>query len=139
MVSKCSLDLFDGREAVIGKMTQAVKAGLLSYDEKKIRQLACTREIPLEQLKQLLEKEDSAVDYELFEKLEGILDLSISDILGNPKFDKQEDRKYWEKQWQEESPILATAKLPAGYQEDSDVGIDIGLYVRLRAIEDLAY
>ena len=135
---RSALSLFGGRNAVIDRITETVCEKLqgndhCEYTNKEIEKYLNLRRGLLKQIKQKQKK----ADIDLFEKLEGPLDLpSIYDILGAPDFNRPSRRE-----WREEhgrSPMYVVARGGGRHRGViPEKPIKLELYVKLRAIGEL--
>lgn len=142
------LSVFGGRDSIIKRMGEAIKNQILSQKKpfRELFDIAKEREIPLETVFKILEgRYKECVTYELFEKLEGPLDLVINQILGEPTFSDDSEKEYWDRQRLEASPMLIAGGLAQlddtkkKRGRETKEGIGLNLYLRLRAIEELAW
>ena len=137
---KSALCLFGGRNAVIDRMTETVCEKLNGNDHRKYtnKEIEKYLNLPCGLLIQIKQKQ-KRVDIDLFEKLEGPLDLSsIYDILGEPDFNTNgTSRQEWEEE-RKKSPMYVVAH--GGGQPHRKMPkepIRLESYVTLRAIGEL--
>lgn len=106
-----ALDLYGGKEAVIKRMGSSIKSKL----EKKLigeaLEFSLYSRIPFETLTQILKGDYSEVNYKIFEKLEGYLNLNIWDVLGEPDLSNSKVKKYWKAQSKDKNAMPYIAKV----------------------------
>ena len=128
----------------LSKLIGSCRKGTLTLDEfwrevnPDLLDIAEDREIPLDVLWSISDGGgDEYFTYELFEKLQGPLNLSIDEVLGTPDLKSKKIAQYWEEEHQKGSPMVLAAGLGSGAGREN-ISINIGLYLKLRAIEELA-
>ena len=101
-----ALDLYGGKEAVIGRMASLIKEQIEKYPGG-LDEISDESGVPVETLKLIQEgRGHEVVNYRLFEDLaHSVLDLSVHDALGEPDLSDPKVRKYWEKEMKT-SPML---------------------------------
>jgi len=165
MAIKNILELFDGIDNIKTRMAEAIQTKLMertngatelaeTVREKKIKPtmfwrfadpdiltIAKERGIKPELLWEIYEgRANGKVTFELFEDLQWSLDLSIDDVLGDPKISDNKTLEFWEDQ-RLKAPMLTAAGITHGNNEEigQSGSIDLKLYLTLRAIEELAW
>ena len=130
---------------IFKKMSEKIAEVLSKKSEVFCEQIAREFDLTPAQVKQL-KSGTKTVDFALFDRLKGALEIPIQDVLGSPHFTPQ-TRHYWEKQCQFESPMFfAAPSLEEGgagckghIPDEERKRIELDLYVRLRAIDELAW
>lgn len=137
---RSALFVFGGRRAVIDRITESVCEKLKSNVHRKYTNKAIEKylNLPCGLLRQIKQKQ-KRVDIDLFEKLEGPLDLpSIYDILGAPDFNTNgSSRQEWEEE-RKKSPMYVVAHGGGRpHRKMPKKPIMLESYVLLRAIGEL--
>jgi len=119
-----ALDLYGRKKVVLERMGSLIKSKLEGKIVKERRKFSQYSMIPFETLTQIAKGKYSLVNKEIFEKLEGFLDLNIWDILGKLDLSDPKIRDYWKNQ-------MTTNPMSAPYGDNEDKNIVI--YVNARA------
>lgn len=135
-----------GKAEILGRMRKRIAERLSQESEAFRTQIAQEFDLAETDVERL-KVGTMTVDFSLFDRLKGVLGIPIQDVLGPPRFTNGA-RLYWERQCQSESPMFfaAPSKEPEGAGDKENIPdkkerkrIELELYVRLRAIDELAW
>ena len=150
MSYESALSLFDGeKDGVLSRMRILIQENLSHKNDSFIKELAEKTGCSFEYLKLLKKGHDPQGEedkdkfvFNVFQRIEGPLNLSIHHALGSPSL-KNGKKEHWQRQRKIENPIFFIGRTGKGTgsdaelsQEDED-SKELDLYVKLRAIEEL--
>lgn len=150
MSGNSALLLFDGgKNGILSRMRILIRKKLSHKKSSFVKKLAEKTGCSFEYINLLKNREDpqeqevqDKLVFNVFQRIEGPLNLSIHHALGSPSF-KNGEREHWQRQCKIENPIFFIGGTGKGKgsntnlsQEEKD-SKELDLYVRLRAIEEL--